>query len=749
MTRKNIIVAVVLFAIIVAGVLLLFWERVGQRTKSTAPNERLLIGLNPRAVERIRLRYEKRTLELVLLHGAWETTEGVSGSVRVKLLLKRLTELPAQRLSKGRRRQRGCTKTSSVAEITLWRRGDSNVLLRFCRLGRQMALTTSVRPGVFVASGKLLGLLRRELSQPHRPPVFRLDPQKLASVDLKLGTGRTLLVQRKTGWSVEQGDSLAPANAASIGQMLRSLQALRITARLGKGREVLVKHGLAQSTSHIRIDDGTRQTLRLGKPCPRPKVGTLAALGESVLCVTFNEADFKGPYISRRLFALSTDEIKAVSVTRRNRTLALVNRPGSGGWSLISPQTAKVDQAAATDFVSRLTAIQILAKQGPAPSIAGSVLAGTVLVTPLMGTAERVELWTPKQPNTAGLYARRSGGGRLLALDSRADQLLGANPVLLRSRAVCTAVPEAIQRWSKAYPTKVTEFANSEGGTWQMVLLDGYKSLDQATGVGRRLDSYRPPSKGSDPAPVGILWRRPVVWVGQPDSLHLGPMLHALSSVHAVRFVSDSERTAYGFSRTSLRVDYVYKHDCSTDKDGKQHCQQSRCGLEFGHSLPKGRCYARRAGDKAVFVADAALCEAAKRPMASRRVVTIALHRFQTISIKQGGRSHRLVRDENGAWALAGSGRKLSQEATTTALLALAPMTADSVESYRVKGLGRPVLTVVLSAPRFPAAALRFYRPLGDEKAPTWFWLVRQDRPMRYRVPASTVTRLIDLLKKR
>lgn len=746
MNRGALVAAVAVLVLGAAGAGLLFWERSrGRSTGDAEPQvERLLIGLNPQTVRRVRFRYGDRTVEFVRKHGVWEpaseTSEG--STVRVAVLLQRIATLRVRLAAgaKGRGRKLG----RPLADIKVWRGRARPVILRLYRPARRLVLTTSDRPGVYHADVKLLQVLRRELQQPRLPPVWPIKPQQLASVEIQ--TQATVTLVRRTGrWFLEDSAALAPAAPAAVGRLLRAIQTLRVTHRLGQGAAAVSKHGLDKPAVTIRVDDGTKRTLRLGGPCPRSKGAVLATLGgktPTVLCVTRPDPQsLTGPFVSTLLFSVAGDEIKAINVTRGRKTLALVNRPGSGGWKMISPSEGVVDQLAAASFATDLARLDGQPPTADAPRPPDKARrVGSVVLTPLVGSEERVELHATRKDPT--LWARRMGGGRWFRIRAADARLLTAEPVLLRSRNLCSEPDKRIQRVVKTHPGRVTELVVSQGGGWQLVLLAGRLGLDKATRIGAKLEKYRAAAKQGAFALRDRGWRRPVLLVGNPDRAHLNALLHQLQAIRAQEFVSKRARREHGFGGDRLRLAYQYRHSCKNDAAGKEHCQRARCALELGSPRAGGGCYARRTGDPAVFVASAALCRAARSPLASRRAVSASMHRLASITLRQGGKTRRLVRTPGRGWKRPPELSALAWESATGVLLQLAPLTARAIGGYGRGKMGNRELTVVLKIKDIPEIRLDFFDDASDT---AHRWMVRKGLPVRYKVSKRMVDDLLRL----
>jgi len=747
MSRTTLGAIVAVLVLVAAGAGLVLWERSrGQGAHDKRPEaERLLIGLNPQTVRRVRFRYGDRTAEYVREHGVWEPAPGTSPSttVRVDVLLQRVATLRVRLADSARLRR--LKLGPSVADIKVWRGRARTVLVRLYQPARRLLLTTSDRPGVYSADAMLLAVLRRELQQPQLPPVWPLKPQQLASVEIRTKTTVTLV--RRTGrWFLEDSAALAPANAEAVRRLLLALQSLRVTHRLGQSAAALKKHGLDKPRVSIRVDDGTRRTLLMGGPCPRGNGAVLATLGgkaPAVLCVTRPDSrSLEGPFVSTRLFSVAADEIKALNVTRGKNTLALVNRPGSGGWKLISPTEGSVDQVAAASLVADLARLdgQLPTADTPRPP-AKALPVGSVLLTPLVGSEERVEVHGA--PDDPTLWARRMGGGRWFRIRPADVRLLAADPVLLRSRNLCHEPDKKIQLVVKTHPGRVTELAVNQGGGWQLVLLAGRLSLDKAKRIGASLEQYRHATKPGTTAPTDLGWKRPVLLVGNPDRAHLNTLLFQLNAIRAQAYVASRAGRVHGFGGGSLSLTFEYLHSCKADAKEKIRCARARCGIDLGAPRTGGGCYARRAGDAAVFVVSAGLCQTARAPLASRLTVGAAMHRLASITLRAGGKIRRLVRTPGRGWKRPPEISALAWESATGVLLQLAPLTAQAVAGYgRGNKLGRRQLTVVLKITDMPAIQLDFYEDPDDS---AHGWMVRKGLPVRYEVSQRLVQGLLRL----
>jgi len=754
MKKPIVIVAAVLLLIAGAGGGLWLWER-NRQPGGTGPTEqRLLIGFDAERVGRVRIRAGGETVDRKRSEGAWVPVPGRPDSgaaVRLPLVLRTLATLRVTEVRPAHRRGKRQALGEPVAEIDVWRGRARPLRLLFYRQGGKVLLRSSDRPGRYQVDAKVLRLLLREVRRARRDPVVAFAPDKLASLSLKRGARETSLVRRNDRWYVEDGGALAPADAAQVGRQVRALLQLRITHRLGQGAAAVRTHHLDASQVRITIDDGTPKRLAFGGACPKQPDARLVALGtgkkvEAVVCADALPAWVaQARFASNRLFNLTADEVRAASITRGRQTLALINRPGSGGWVMISPTERAVDQSAAARLVVNLTELSgTPVKQNQTMPPAGARTVGHLKVTPVTGSAQRVDLWAAGRGDRVR-WARLAGGGRWIELPPTQDRFLSADPVQLRALQVCQADPTLVLAMTRSGLAGKTELLRRDGASWQLVLLQGRRSLAEARRIGVRLHEYqrRPRSAKAQTEPQ---WSKPVILATETDRAHRATLFHLATSLRARAFVAARSERAHGFGTAPLRLSYRYLHDC---KDGRtvNHCQQSTCAVEIGGESPGGGCYARVPGDGAVFLAPKALCEAARRPLASRKVQDIALPRLSQIRLTAGRRSVTLQRTEAGGWRDPQDPKRPSQN-LSLALLFLAPLRADRVESYGTARLGKPVLRARLEAPNQPRVRLTFYPGSGEQEEEAYL-VVRAGLPVTFRVRAAPVKRLLQLVGKR
>jgi len=765
MSRGALLTVVVVLVLGAAVAGLFLWERTrsDSSSESEARTERLLIGLNPQTVRRVRFSHGDRTMEFKREPSGWEpvTASSQSITVRVDVLLLRIATLRVRLVTgaKSRRRKLG----RPLVELKVWRGQARPIIVRLYRPGRILMITTSDRPGIYQTDPKLLTDLRRELQQPRLPPIWPLKPLQLASVEVQTQTSVTL-VRRKGRWFLEDSSALAPADSTAVGRLLRALESLRVTHRLGQGAAAVTKHGLDKPRVTVRVDDGSKRTLRLGGPCPRSKDSVVATVGgkvPAVVCVTNPEPrSLTGPFVSARLFSLAADEIKAIRVTRGKRILALENHPGSGGWKMSARSSSQrvVDQLAAASFLADMAQIAGQAPGNQASQLPPDKLrrVGSVAMTPLVGSEESLDLFAASRKEQT-LWVRRVGGARWIRIRPTDTRLLTADPVLLRSRNLCSEPGKRILRLTKTQPGRVTELVQNQRGIWQLVLLTGKMSFKKATRIGAKLEQYRPAARqGATPAQA-MVWRRPVLLVSNPDRVHLNTLLHHIKAIRAQAFVASRARKVHGLGPNRIRLSFFYQHSCKTDAGGKKQCQHARCNLELGSPRPGsqpqniGGCYARQADDPAVFVANEGLCRAARTPLANRRAIRETMLQLTSITLRKGRKTRRLVRAPNGGWKRPPEVSALAWESAAGALLQLAPLTAQAVDGYgrgRARGRGKGKnnykleLTVVLTVSGLPAMQLDFFDDGSDSKHR---WMVRKGLPMRYKVSKRMVRGLEQL----
>ncbi len=754
MQKTNLIVAIALLGTVAVGGALWLWERQRQAPAAESSAERLLIGFAPERVRRVRIRVGALTLDRRRHHGRWSPVPGRPDSgaaVRIDLILRRLATLrarPARGRAKAPPRPRRALPSDAVAAIDVWRGRARPLRLRFFQRGHRVLLRTSDHPGLYAVDAGILRLLRREVRQAGQTPALPVSLDKIASVTVKRDGRETTLVRRGGRWFVEDGGALAPAEPAAVGRLLRELRGLRITHRLGQGAAARREHGLDSPRVSFTVEDGKPHRLALGGPCPKDEGARVAAVGgdlQRLVCVTPPAPKaYAARFVSNHLFNLGPDEVKAVSVKWGTRTLALVNRPAGGGWTLISPDERKVAPQAAralVDTLARLRGKPVPAEQIMPPP--GARSAGGLKLTPLRGASERIDLWAAAGADRPR-WARLAGGGRWLTLDSTDAWLLTADPVVLRPRTICQAEPARIFGLSRAGLGGRTEVIRRDGAEYRLVVLAGKLPHRKALDIASNLHEHQS-TKRVERTQRGRRWTRPVLLVSEADRQLRATLFRRIARLRAVSFVSASPQRTHGFDRRSLRLGYEYHHHCEVDDQGRRKCQRGRCEVELGATTEKGGCYGRKAGEQAVFLAPESLCRAVRQPLLRRQVTESPLHALHRIELHAGSAKLTLARQESGQWRRPDGSRVAGARDLGITLLFLAPLRARRVVAYTSNPSKTPVLRVRLQSPKTPEVRLRFYA--AAEKEASRYRVRRADRPATYEVPAGPVQRLRALVR--
>lgn len=759
MRRSVVLLVVGLGILVAAGVGLWLWERTRRPPPAKRPPERLLIGFEPGRVERVRLEVGGLRVDRQRRGGEWVALPGQPEGVealRLDVILARLATLQVELVTPSGGRERRAPPANlgeAAASVSVWRGSVRPLRLRFYRQGRRIVVRSSDRPGTYVVEPGILALLTREAQRASQAPALTFALEKVTALRLKRKAGAVSLAQRSGRWFLSDGGAHAAADPALVGQLLRMLQDLRVRKPLGQGAGARAAHGLGSPAFEVTLEAGGPQSIAIGGPCPTDPAGHVAALApgtgpEMVACVgPVIERTLQADFASSRIFSASPDELKAASVQRGGATLALVNRPGSGGWRQISPTEAAVDQTAAARLVTELA--ELTGKPVPeegAGAPAGARRIGQVVLTPLVGAPEQLDLYGAGRSEVPE-WARRAGGGRWLRLPESAARVVSADPVALRALRVCQSDAEAVLAVARILPSGHTELNLREGGVWQLVLLQGRASLEEAARVAKSLERYRPAAKPGE-RPSEIEWKKPVLFVEEGDAELRTALIHQLSDVRASAFVASRAARGHGFDRQALRLTTLYQHNCR-EEDGKRKCDLARCDLELtapraGAARGDAACHGRVPGDGAVFTAPRALCEIAASPVASRRVTDAPLHTLSEIALQAGRERLAFSRKEEGAWRRA-DGKPLPEGGVSHALLALAPLQAGAIAGYgRARG-GAPVLTATLTQPQIAPVVVRFYEDPGGGG----YEATRGDRPVRYHVAEASVKRLLALLGRR
>ena len=745
--RRNVILLVVgLGGLVAVGAGLWLLEGMRRPPPAQRPEERLLIGFDPGRVERVRLVMGDARVDRKRQQGEWIPMAGSPDSgvaIRMDAVLEQLATLRARLvLEDETKRGKALPEKDALAEISVWRGGVRPLRLSFFPRGRKVAVRTSDRPGLYEVDPGVLDLIRRELRQVSLAPALTSTQEEVKGLRIQHKDKSVRITRRGGRWFLEDGPTLGTADSAAVGRLMRMLLDLRIREQLGQGDAARAKHGLGTPHYTVSLEAEKPHRLLLGGPCPRDPSGRLAALGptaDTVACVgPVDEALLGASLASDRIFGPGADEIQAVTIQRGSTTLAMLNRPG-GGWSMISPSEASVDQGAAQRLVTELSELRRRRDaEGDPPGDDARPL-GRIKVTPLVGEPEALEFFGEGKGAEAR-WARREGGGRWVALPDEADALLLSDPVVLRSHDLCQFTPEDLLAVLRSQDGGPSELSLLEGGIWQLILLQGRRSVTEAAKIGASLERYRSAARTGE-RPAEGEWKPPVLLLEEGDAELRDALLFQLGNLRAKAFVAARATRAHGLERGALFLSALHRHNCR-EEDGKKKCDVARCELELGGPVKGGGCYGRVPSDGAVFVATQALCEISRRPLASRRVYDTPLHGLTGVTLTAGPKQVSFAPKEGSDWQRA-DGKPLPDGSLSDALLSLAPLQAEAVATYGRAGRGAPVLSASLSQPQVAPVQLRFY----ETSAGDFYDVRRGDRPVTYRVPAAPVKKLLALLK--
>ena len=380
----------------------------------------------------------------------------------------------------------------------------------------------------------------------------------------------TVLAKENGTWRVK-----TPTDAAADPEVVEQLLVNVTAARRNNEIEVknLAEYGLAapELSLILRTDKGTQFELKVGNEstytgqvfAKYPKSNKVFTVGEHVRAALLRDTK---DWRKLRLLDIDTADLGAytgVGISAKDKTLALRNERGV--WMLASPVQAPAEGDIVNDFLRKtglLRASSFVTEKSDRPTsmatalqaLANPVLTFTVdkagappqrLIVGRAGTAE--------QP----VYvAQRAGESEVMALAGSTFDEMSVDENYFRSRAIFTLAPADVGALSIEIGKLRTDLVRGENGEWQF-LGETNRRVDQEQ-VNMRLDN--------------------LLRIRVRDFVDVKPQ----------------DLGVYGLLPPQIRFTLSSK-----DKQRSE-------GLEVGKREPNqvGSAFARRTGDKAVFVMD-------------------------------------------------------------------------------------------------------------------------------------------------
>lgn len=353
-------------------------------------------------------------------------------------------------------------------------------------------------------------------------------------------------------------------------------------------------------------------------------------------------------FVDRGVVGAAFDEISAVILSKGGKTVDLARK--GAAFTLRAPEERAIEGETGTAFLDGLLEIEgTIVPPGEAKGLTGSPGIARIqsYSESLMGSSERNEDIEIGEPDGEHTYVRRKEDGAVLRVATHEARRFEPSVIALRDRAV--------------FAGPITDWASL--------------TIEPAGGARQRVE--RSSSGGLDlvePDGEGLA----------VDAGLTGDMVTFLGKLTAVRWVADAPDPSFGLSTPRLRVS-LEAHE--------GRAPAPRQALAIG-AATEGGFFAQVEGERAVFVAPAALVPALDRLVLSRDVMRVLGDDVRRVTLEEG--SQRLLAvTGSGAWKLEGDGLPADADVRAGKLRdALADLRAEGAVSVGppspAQGLGAP-----------------------------------------------------------
>jgi hypothetical protein len=471
--------------------------------------------------------------------------------------------------------------------------------------------------------------------------------------------------------------------AAAMEKIWGALGALQADAYLDQmtGARALTQHVTVQMG--LRNEAKTFVALELGGPCPGHPDDVVALTIEperSAACVAAGLVDDLlvplDALVDRRLVGATADQVTEVKIEAPGRSVELARQGPQ--WHLRSPEDRSVDADAGRGFLEALLAVE---GESFAPrDLPGSPRA-TVRVISVVptaseggGDAERVEKLELFPAQAGFVPVRRVEDGAVLLVPENKASTLLPDVAALRSRKLFDeplANIHALRVEAKA-GARVQRFTRDDGGGFAL----------------------------QEPRGEGLV----------ADGALASEVASALGSLSVDRWIG-ADTGAYGLDRPRLIL------EAELERDGDAGPPRT---IRVALGAPAGSgSFARAGSDPAVFIAPAALEEAANRWLLDRTTTAIAPETISRVTLTGEGGKHLVIEKSGDALRIVGVAADPVSSARAASIRdALADLTAEGAVSVgpaeKAQGLDRPRLDVAVeragvgTRDRVPPVHLRF-----------------------------------------
>lgn len=350
---------------------------------------------------RIEVKQPGGFFQLVLRDGAWRVQQpfdGPADGIKVERMLGTLASLQMSCLSNETASLEsstyGFTTDEAAFHVSIWREGASDPFV--LTVGKASQADSSQLYARISDVARICLIKRESLAFLNMKPeslrdrrIVASDLSKMASISLREGDQKTLMVKTTSGSWVIVEPLRYPANTRAIGSLLRILSGLQgdeVSTLSGTNAmegavenmpcRVVLSYGalpmLESNVVGVAREVGTNLTYRFS--VPREDRENLVYCDETKSCYRVNAYDLKRlwggmegqveaslasplPYMDRRILDFGQQQIRRITIVRQNRE-ETVTVDADGVWTVESPPDGQIIDGAIPQLLEMTTRLQ-------------------------------------------------------------------------------------------------------------------------------------------------------------------------------------------------------------------------------------------------------------------------------------------------------------------------------------------------------------------------------------------------------
>jgi len=346
---------ILFICVVLLGLFIWVMEIERHRATRTFLEEITLFNIDSDSLMTLKFEYSNSVVECINDNGIWKTGGENGGRADVGIVNRVVSALNS--LGKGtvitgeEIKARGIDASAfgfdhPFVRITAEDGSGRRVWLigRHTPLGKMVYVKMDDTPEIYTITDRLLGMIPRENSEIRDRILFKEDPIRIRSVEIR-GTGGflQLIKDAEVGWRIQQPVS-ALADQTKIADFLDRLYRYRIEKFIADNVSDFAVYGLQDKTRQISLGatDGSVRTIILGDEIPdangyvyarRADEASVYGVRKGLLdLLKFERDDFR----DRRVLPVSTvDNITSVSIDREGEKLELKKQ--DDGWQVVKP----------------------------------------------------------------------------------------------------------------------------------------------------------------------------------------------------------------------------------------------------------------------------------------------------------------------------------------------------------------------------------------------------------------------------